>query len=220
MKPFKLAAIAFAVFSFALPLHAQTVDPLWTKTLAHGALVRKWAPEDTAMHVDVIAEGKHEWAKTKSHLTGWENGKPVYDTVQIAPKPEAGKPPAKGKNEMADASNMGEKLMRADAPVRRTDGQVLHGKSWTTFDVAESKGPVDVSIRLWVDPLTGVAHQVESKVHGTLMFDMFLTTAYAPHKQAGSLPERTDFKLKVLVPFVDANVKIGGTMDNWTPRPN
>jgi hypothetical protein len=64
------------------------------------------------------------------------------------PPPEAGKSTPKGKIEMSDAENMGEQLMRLDAPVRRTDGQVLDGKSWTTFDLAESKGPVKVSVRL------------------------------------------------------------------------
>jgi hypothetical protein len=218
MIPLKLAAIA--MFCFALPLHAQAVDPLWTKALAHAALVKKWAPEDMAMHVDATGEGKHERVKSKSHLKGWENGKPVYDTVQTEPKEDSGKLNVKGSNDMGDASKMADGLMRPDAPVRRTDGQMLHGKSWTIFDVSESKGPVDVSVRMWVDPLTGIAHQVESKFHGTLMFDMQLTTNYAPHKQVGSLPERTDFKLKVLVPFVDANVKVATTMDNWIPRPN
>jgi hypothetical protein len=220
MKPLKLAALAIAAFSFASPLHAQTVDPLWTKTLAHAALVKKWAPEDKTMTVDAVAEDKHDRSKTKSHLKGWEKGMPVYDTVQIEPKREEGKDSAKGKKAMGDAGNLGDELMRPNAPVKRTDGQLLHGKSWTVFDVAESKGPIDVSVRLWVDPSTGVAHQVESKVHGTLMFDMFLTTEYAPHKQAGSLPERSDFKLKVLVPLVDAKVNIVNRMDNWIARPD
>lgn len=218
MKLFKLAAIAVAACSFALPLRAETVDPLWTKTLEHAALVKKWAPEDRVTNVDAIDDGKHEKVKAKSHLKGWENGKPVYDTVQVEPK-EVGKTSGKGKNEINDASNMSDNLMRPNAPVRRTDGQQLHGKTWTTFDVAESKGPIDVSVRLWVDPVTGVAHQVESKLHGTLMFDMFMTTQYAPHPKVGSLPERMDFKIKVLIPFVDAKVDIASRMDNWIPRP-
>ncbi|MDB5936725.1 MAG: hypothetical protein JWQ01_4069 [Massilia sp.] len=217
MKPFQLAAIA--ALMLGLPLHAQTVDPLWTKTLAHSALVKKWAAADKTMNVDAVADDKHDRAKVKSHLTGWDKGKPVYETVQVEPKPEPGKSP-KGPNEMSNAINMSDDLMRPNAPVRRTDGQLLHGQSWTRFDVAESKGPVDVSVRLWVDPVTGVAHQVESKIRGTLMFDMFLATTYAPHKTAGSLPERSDFKLKVLVPFVDATVNIASRMDNWVPRPN
>jgi hypothetical protein len=219
MKPFKLAVLAVVAFSVALPAIAQTVDPLWSKTLAQSALVKKWAPADTEMSVDAVADGKHDKAKTKSHLKGWEKGKPVYDTVQIEPKPEAGKPAAKASSEMTDATNMGDRLMRIDAPVRRADGQLLHGKSWTTFDVSESKGPMDIGVRVWVDPVTGIIHQTESKVHGTLMFDMLLTTLYAPHPQVGSLPDIVEFKLKVLVPFTDAKVNIVSSMANWIPHP-
>jgi hypothetical protein len=219
MKSFKLAALAIVGFSLALPSIAQTVDPLWTKTLAHSALVKKWAPEDTTMSVDALADGKHDKAKTRSHLKGWDKGKPVYDTVQVEPKPEAGKPPRKANSEMTDANNLGDGLMRMNAPVRRADGQVLHGKRWTTFDVAESKGPIDVAVRVWVDPATGIIHQTESTVHGTLMFDMLLTTLYAPHQQAGSLPDSVAFKLKVLVPFTDATVNIVSSMANWIVRP-
>lgn len=219
LKLFKLAALAIVAFSFASPSIAQAVDPLWTRTLAQSALVRKWAPEDTTMTVDAIADGKHDKAKTRSHLKGWEKGKPVYDTVQIEPKPEAGKPPVKANSEMTDANNLGDGLMRINAPVRRSDGMVLHGKTWTTFDVAESKGPIDVAVRVWVDPATGIIHQTESRVRGTLMFDMALTTLYAPHRIVGSLPGNVEFALKVLVPFADAKVNIAGTMANWIARP-
>jgi hypothetical protein len=219
MKRFKLVALAVAAISLTLPLRAETVDPLWAKTVAHAELVKKWAPVDKVTVVDSVEDDKHEKVKTKSHLTGWENGKPVYDTVQVEPKAAPGKTAGKGKNEINDASNMSNGLMRLNAPVRRSDGQQLHGKTWTTFDVAESKGPIDVSVKLWVDPFTGVAHQVESKLHGTMMFDMFMTTEYAPHPKAGSLPERMDFKIKVLVPFVDVKVDIVSRMDNWIPRP-
>ncbi|MES2759423.1 MAG: hypothetical protein V4693_18780 [Pseudomonadota bacterium] len=218
MKPFKLA-VALAALSIAFPLHAQSVDPLWTKTLAHAALVKKWAPEEKNVRIDALAEDKLERTKAKLRLKGWENGKPVYETVEIEPKPQPGKS-AKGQVEMSNAGSMSDDLMRPNAPVKRTDNQVLHGKSWTMFDVAESKGPVDVSLRLWVDPVSGVAHHAESKIRGTLMFDMFLATTYAPHKQAGSLPERADFRIKILVPFVDAKVDIVSNMDKWVPRPN
>lgn len=219
MKPVKFAALAIVALCFALPSSAQTVDPLWTKTLAHSAQVKKWAPEDTTMTVDAVAEGKHDKAKTKSHLTGWEKGKPVYDTVQVEPRPQAGKPPAKANSEMTDANNLGDQLMRMNAAVRRSDGQLLHGKSWTTFDVAESKGPMDVAVRVWVDPATGIIYQTESKVRGTLMFDMLLTTLYAPHPQVGSLPDSVEFKMNVLVPFTDAKVNIVSSLANWVPRP-
>ncbi|MET0855506.1 MAG: hypothetical protein ABWY27_02040, partial [Telluria sp.] len=133
MKPFKLAAFALAALSLALPLQAQTVDPLWTKTLAHSALVKKWAPEEKTMRIDASGDDKNERVKVRARLKGWDNGKPVYDTVQIEPKPEPGKS-SKGQTEMNDANNMTDELMRMNAPVKRTDGQVLHGKSWTMFD--------------------------------------------------------------------------------------
>lgn len=219
MKLFKLAALGIVVTSIALPAAAQSVDPLWTKTLAYSALVKQWAPQDATMTVDTVSDGKHDKTKSKSHLRGWENGKPVYDTVQIEPKPETGKAPPKANSQMTDANEMGDKLMRANAPVRRADGQLLHGRSWTTFDVSESKGPMAVAVRVWVDPATGIIHQTESKVHGTMMFDLLLTTLYAPHPQAGSLPDSIDFRMKVLVPFTDAKVNIVSSMDHWIARP-
>ncbi len=219
MKPLNFAALAVMALSFALPAGAQAVDPLWSKTLAHSALVKKWAPADATMTLDAIADGKRDKTKTRSHLKGWENGKPVYDTVQIEPRPQGGKAPAKARSEMSDAIHMADQLMRADAPVRRADGQLLHGRRWTTFDVSESKGPMDIGVRVWVDPATGLIHQTESKVHGTMMFDLLLTTSYAPHPQAGSLPDVIDFRMKVLVPFTDARVDIVSRMDHWIQRP-
>lgn len=219
MKPANFAALAVMAVSFVLPASAQSVDPLWAKTLAHSALVKTWAPADATMTLDAIADGKHDKAKTRSRLKGWEKGKPVYDTVQIEPKPQAGKAPPKASSEMTDAIHMADQLMRADAPVRRADGQLLHGRSWTTFDVSESKGPMDIGVRVWVDPASGIIHQTESKVHGTLMFDLMLTTSYAPHPQAGSLPDMIDFTMKVLVPFTDVRVNIVSSMDHWVARP-
>jgi hypothetical protein len=58
-----------------------------------------------------------------------------------------------------------------------------------------------------------------STVHGTLMMDMVLSTDYRPHRQAGSRPERFDFRMKVLVPFTDARVNIVSEMDKWQLRP-
>jgi hypothetical protein len=220
MKPCKLAVLALAALSFALPLQAQTVDPLWTKTLARAALVKKWAPEDKLTSIDAAGEGKHEIFKTKAHMKGWEKGAPLYDEVQLEPKLDPGKAPGKAKGAMPDGSSMSDELMRPNAAVKRADGQLLHGKTWTLFQVTQSDGPAEVTLKLWVDPLTGAAHQVESKVHATLMLDALLTTSYAPHPLAGSLPERTDLQLKVLVPFKKASANIVSTMSNWIPRPN
>lgn len=211
---------AFVLATLPPSLHAQPVDPLWSKTLAHAALAKNWAPADKEVSTETVKDGKHETTITRSHLTGWLSGSPVYETAQLEPKREPGKPPARPERDMPDAKSMIDALMRPNAAVRRTDAQVLHGKAWTQFDVVESDGPVDVSIRLWVDPLTGVARQTESKVHGTLLFDAVTTTTYAPHPVAGSLPDRTELQMKLLLPFKKATVHVVSSMANWTPRPN
>lgn len=216
------AAFAAVCLSVSLSGQAQVQaqpDPLWEKALAHAAQMKKWAPGEVRLLADGTADGKNERTRVQQRLTGWDKGNPVYETTQIEPPPEAGKKPGKSEFDMKGIGEATESLLRLDAKVRRRDNQPLHGKSWTLFEVAQSKGPMDVNVRLWVDPATGVAHQMESTVHGTMMMDMNLVTAYRPHPQAGSLPSRFDFRMKVLVPFVDATVKIASDMERWVPRP-
>lgn len=211
---------AFAALCLSVSLSAQAQpDPLWEKTLAHAAQMKKWAPGEVRLLAESTAEGKNDRTRVQQRLTGWDKGNPVYETTQIEPPPEAGKKPGKSEFDMKGIGEATESLLRLDAKVRRRDNQPLHGKSWTLFEVAQSKGPMDVNVRLWVDPATGVAHQMESTVYGTMMMDMNLVTAYRPHPQAGSLPSRFDFRMKVLVPFVDATVKIASDMERWVPRP-
>lgn len=214
------AAFAAVCLSVSLSAQAQAQpDPLWEKALAHAAQMKKWAPGEVRLLADSTAEGKRDRTRVHQRLSGWDKGNPVYETTQIEPPPEAGKQPGKSEFDMKGIGEATESLLRLDAKVRRRDNQPLHGKSWTLFEVAQSKGPMDVNVRLWVDPATGVAHQMESTVHGTMMMDMNLVTAYRPHPQAGSLPSRFDFRMNVLVPFVDATVKIASDMERWVLRP-
>lgn len=215
------AAVCIALtlsFSLALPARAQT-DPLWEKAVLQAAQMKKWAPGEVQLMAEGTGDGKLERTRVRQRLTGWEKGDPVYETTQIEPPPKAGEKPGKSQFDMKGIGEISEDLLRSNAKVRRRDNQPLHGKSWTLFEVDQSKGPMDVSVRLWVDPATGVAHQMETKAHGTMMMDMSLLTAYRPHPQAGSLPSRFDFRMKVLVPFVDATVNIASDMDRWVPRP-
>ncbi|MDB5752143.1 MAG: hypothetical protein JWP65_2564 [Ramlibacter sp.] len=219
MKPYA-AAFAVVCLSLVLPAQGQAqTDPLWEKAVAHAAQMKKWAPGEVQLLAEGRADGKIDRTRVRQRLTGWDKGNPVYETTQIEPPPEAGKKPGKSEFDMKGIGEATESLLRTDARVRRRDNQPLHGKSWTLFEVAQSKGPMDVNVRLWVDPATGVAHQMESTMHGTMMMDMSLLTAYRPHPQAGSLPSRFDFRMKVLVPFVDATVKIASDMERWVPRP-
>ena len=97
MKRFKLAALAVAALSLALPLRAETVDPLWAKTVAHAELVKKWAPADKVTVVDATDDEKHEKVKTKSHLKGWEKGKPVYEPCRSSRKRRRARRPARAR---------------------------------------------------------------------------------------------------------------------------
>lgn len=194
-------------------------DPLWEKTLAQVAQTKKWAPGEVMLTVDGVGEGKTERTRTRQRLSGWEGSNPVYESVQIEPPPASGKQPGKSQFDMTGIGEATDELLRIDTKVRRTDNQALHGRSWTLFEAAQSKGPMDVTVKIWVDPLTGTPHRMESTVHGTLMMDMVLRTDYRPHRQAGSLPERFDFRMKVLVPFTDARVNIVSEMDKWQLRP-
>ncbi|MFC5462041.1 hypothetical protein [Massilia niabensis] len=218
MKPSVAFAAVCLSLSLAAPSQAQA-DPLWEKAVLQAAQMKKWAPGEVQLVAEGTADGKAERTRVRQRLTGWEKGDPVYETTQIEPPPEAGKKPGKSQFDMKGIGEMSEELLRSDAKVRRRDNQRLHGKSWTLFEVDQSKGPMDIKVRLWVDPATGVAHQMETTAHGTMMMDMSLLTAYRPHPKAGSLPARFDFRMKVLVPFVDAGVKIASDMERWVPRP-
>lgn len=162
-----IAAVCISL-SLALPARAQT-DPLWEKAVSHAAQMKNWAPGEVRLLAEATADGKVDRTRVRQRLTGWDKGDPVYETIQIEPPPEAGKKPGKSQFDMKGMGEMSEELLRSDAKVRRRDNQPLHGKSWTLFEVAQSKGPMDVNVRLWVDPATGVAHRMESSVHGTMM---------------------------------------------------
>jgi hypothetical protein len=135
------------------------------------------------------------------------------------PPPEAGKSTPKGKIEMSDAENMGEQLMRLDAPVRRTDGhlgrqELDHVRPGGIEGACQSVGQVVGRSAHRRRPSGGIEGARHTDVRHVL------TTIYAPHKHAGSLPTRSHFKINVLVPFVDAKVNIARSTDNWIPRPN
>ena len=218
------AAVAAACMALSVQAHAQgqalaQPDPLWQKAVAQAGQMKKWAPAEVQLLTEGTGDGKLERTRVRQRLTGWEGGNPVYETIQIEPPLAAGEKPGKSEFDMKGIGEATDSLLRLDARVLRRDRQPLHGKSWTLFEVEQSKGPMDVKVRLWVDPATGVAHQMESTMHGAMMMDMRLLTAYRPHPQAGSLPSRFDFRRQVLVPFVDASVKIASDMERWVPRP-
>jgi hypothetical protein len=218
MKRLVSAASVALLFPVLMPVHAQTVDPLWTKALAQVQAAKGLVAQDTELVVDGIKDGKDIKKTIKSHLTGWDKGKPVYTVVDIEPKPDPSKPAPKPGSESTNFSSTTDELFQADAPVKRTDGQVLNGKTWTLFEIKKSDGPMDVTMKVWVDPESGVLLRTENHIHGTFMMDMQMNTTYVSQGRA-SVPGKTDMRIEVLIPFKGSKMHVVNNASNWIARP-
>lgn len=212
-----IAAAATVLFFIGTVAQAQT-DPLWGKALAQAAQVRQWEPGALQLTADSIRGGSNMHAQVRQRLIGWDKGEPVYESVQITPPPAQGSQP-KGVFDTKIIRKASDELLKPDSKARRIDNQLLQGKSWTLFEAEQSDGPMDVKLRLWVDPASGVAHQMETTMHGALTMDASMLTVYKPHSDTGSLPERFELRIKVLLPFAGTTTNIVGEMDDWVRRP-
>lgn len=212
-----IAAATTVLFLIGTVAQAQT-DPLWEKALAQAAQVRQWEPGALQLTADSIRGGNSKHAQVRQRLIGWNKGEPVYESVQITPPPAQGSKP-KGVFDTKIIRKASDELLKPDSKARRIDNQLLAGKTWTLFEAEQSDGPMDVKLRLWVDPASGVAHRMETTMHGALTMDAGMLTVYKPHPDAGSLPERFELRLKVLLPFAGSTTDIVGEMDGWVRRP-
>ncbi|MES2128930.1 MAG: hypothetical protein V4463_16795 [Pseudomonadota bacterium] len=202
---------------FATSAHAETADPLWEKVIAQSDAAKKWVAQDVDMVATARAKGEDRMFHTRGHLSGWDGNKPRYDTTMVEQKPVTGK--------KADAqisgdvfAQMADGMIKADTPYKRRDGQVLDGKTWTVFEVDQSQATMDFQAKIWVDPVSGGLHLVDTHMRATLMMDLYMKTRYAPHAQAGSLPSDIDMNVDVLIPFKNAKLHIVSTNANWIAR--
>jgi hypothetical protein len=60
---------------------------------------------------------------------------------------------------------------------------------------------------------------METTMHGALTMDASMLTVSKPHPDAGSLPERFELRIKVLLPFAGSTTDVAGEMDGWVRRP-
>jgi hypothetical protein len=214
-----LAASAL-LLSGARPAHAHTIDPLWKSTIDHVARAKQWIAQDVDLSVIERKDGR-DGAPTRSHarLTGWNGAKPVYEALQSDPPPEPGKAP---ETQQFDANlfvAMGDAMLVEQANVERSDGQSLHGKTWTLFHIAKSKLASKLDLKLWVDPDTGCRHYSEMRVHISLTVDAQINTRYAPHAQGDCLPTQTDIDGASLIPFSGIDLRMVTRPSNWIARP-
>ncbi len=215
-------AVLIGVTCAAAPVHAQTVDPLWKKTVEQAQSAKKWIAQDVDMDVtDKTAPPGQARTLNHAHLTSWSKGKPAYDAVQLEPKPEPGKADSDsiGPEVLDMLVGLGQSAAVLGAAVTRSDGQSLDGQSWTVFHVVKDKLTGKLDIKFWVDPETGCMHHSEMQFHITLMIKGTLSASYLPSLHGGCLASKTVIDAKSLVPFSNIDVRMINTPSNWVVRP-
>lgn len=164
-----------------------------------------------------VEVGKPGKESVRLHLVRWEKGKPVYAVV------EPSDPKGELKNEdvgIDTLSEMTATMIKPDTPVKRSDGQPLHGKNWTLFHLSQSQLGMRFALKMWVDPETGAPHHSESAMRVPLMADMRLQTSYDNDPVLGTRERQSDIEVEKLTPFSGgARLRIVNTPSNWIARP-
>ncbi len=212
------AILALVFFLFAAPASAAEVDPLWVKTVASYASVSKYVPQDVDSETQTKSGDKTARQKVRSQLSGWANGKPVYRILSAEPAGEFGPDdkPGPGVNVFGQITSA---LVSLKASTRRLEGQSLDGTPYTLFEVAMSKLGMKVDMKMWVDPVTGVPRQSETKIRQAMLVDALVTVQYAPHPTFGLVERWSDVTTESLVPFMRESLRIMNTPSNWIARP-
>ena len=221
----KLVAMVAAMAMLLMPilsLGVEPVDPLWAKTVALSQLAKKWVAKDIETLSTAAKNGDPVTTATvQSHLSGWEKDQPVYTELQTDPAPDASnrKGPPKMAEMMKAVVGMQDKLLLLEAKVTRTDGQKLHGKTWTLFQTAGGGTGQTMAARIWVDPQTGCIHQSDTDVHVIMALDAHMKSAYEFDVQGRCMAKQIDADIEILVPFKGAKIKLKQTSANWIERP-
>jgi hypothetical protein len=218
MRHFVLAVALAASSSFATAQNgnAPVIDPLWSKAVAQTEAIKKWIASDIAMDIEARDGGEVQKGKTRSHLSGWEKGKPVYKLTAVEPAD------AKDLPETFDVdtfARMSSGMMTERAPVKRADQQVLDGKKWTVFHLSDTKMGASFNVKVWVDPQSGTLHQTETIMQVPLMANIQITTAYGPHAEMGVVPTGSDIDVESRVPFKSGKMRMLSKPSNWVKRP-
>ena len=219
MKLLAPLAVSAALFGAGAPLYAQGVDPLWKKAVEQVRGAKKSIPQDIDFEGTDRTKAKPLGRiLNHSHLSGWAEGKPTYDIVQIEPKPEPGKAHEVDTIDPQSLVELANSSVKLEAAVQRSDDQSLDGKKLTLFHISKNNAMATTDIKLWVDPGSGCPHRMESRLHATLTVDLFISTEYLASAQSECLPRQSTIDLKSLVPFASQDVLIVSTFNNWRER--
>ncbi len=219
----KLVAFALSgglLLTSALTMLAWADDGLWNKTAAHMAVAQKLVAGDIDLVVTAVKDGAPAPMHLRSHLSGWEKGKPVYTSVVVDAAPGTGKGKEQGGAKLIDAlTQMTASLMEPGAKVTRAEGRALDGKTWAIFEAREGSVGRKMMATMWVDADTGCLRRVDTDVHATLMLDGRMTTSYVLDEQGRCLPRQLDADIAVTIPFKGAKMKVTQISSNWVARP-
>ena len=214
--------LVFALALAASPLaaaqngNAPVIDPLWSKAVAQTEVIKKWIASDIAMDIESHDGSEVMKGKTRSHLSGWDKGKPVYKLTVVEPADEKDQPESLDVEAFAKMSGG---MLTERAPVKRADQQVLNGRKWTMFHLNDTKLGATFSIKMWVDPQSGTLHQMVTMMQVPLMANIQITTAYGPHAEMGVAPTESDIDVESRVPFKGGKLRMLSKPSNWVKRP-
>lgn len=200
----------------AAPLRAQTTDPLWTSVVAQLEGARRWAPAEIELVNDAGSGSDAKHSVATMRLSGWKEGKPVYELVKIQP-PD--KKPPKDFDFLNGLTSLADSLTSGATP-RRTDGQPLDGGTYSVFEDRFDETLHSGSVRLWVDPVSGAPRQMVLVVHVPLMVDATITTRYSPGPQGYAMPAHIDYAIQIQIPFKKGRAHLQQTSTSWVARPS
>jgi hypothetical protein len=216
----KLAVRLIQIGMLAMALPAWADDALWNKTVAQMAAAQKLVAGDIDMVMTVVKDGPSTPLHLRSHLSGWDKGKPVYTTVVVDAAPGTSPDKAKGGSKMIEAmAQMSGALLEPDTKVTRAEARPLDGKTWAIFEAHEEGVGRKMTATMWVDAETGCPRLVDTDMHAALMLDGRMKTSYALDEQGRCVPRQLDAEVDVKIPFKNMRMKVTQMSSNWVAQP-
>lgn len=217
-------ALLFSLTLGTFSAQAETIDPLWLKTIAHMQELKKWVAQD----MDIVAEvskgsDPSKTVTSKSHLNGWKDKQAVYDTIQLAPPADPNKPKS---NKEPAAVTMMNAIDKIQASIfdpenfpKRLDNQKLDGQSWTLFQLEQEQLGQKMAVKVWIDSATGSIHRMESQFHVSMYGDGIIHTLFENDERVRCFPKQINTKMDILIPFKNGKMNLQQNPKNWILRP-
>ena len=115
---------------------AQTIDPLWQKTVQHLQKAQNYVAHDIDQKLEAEGNGEKKNIVMKIQQTAWKEGNPVYSVTSVDPKPKDGR--TQKSVDFEDVMKSVYKLMLAEqTKTTRIDGQKFEGANTTLFQIDE-----------------------------------------------------------------------------------